>query len=202
MINHKDKEYIVTAFGQLQNREELLKLLNFSKKVLFGKDASLFEMSQLTFYYNHRVGGKRYRSFTIPKRSGGTRKIHAPVDGLRLIQQCLNLILKCVYKAQSQAHGFTENRSIKTNAAVHAGNYYVFNVDLKDFFSSIDQARVWKVLQLPPFNLLFGQEDLVPKKVRYELVNIISALCCTRMFVERPNEKGRLVKVIKNVLPM
>jgi hypothetical protein len=44
-------------------------------------------------------------------------------------------------------------KSIVDNAKIHVGNNYVYNIDLKDFFPSIDQARVWKCLQLSPFNL-------------------------------------------------
>ncbi len=48
--------------------------------------------------------------------------------------------------------GFTEGRSVVTNAQKHIGHNYVFNTDLKDFFPSIDKSRVWKRLQLAPFN--------------------------------------------------
>jgi hypothetical protein len=49
--------------------------------------------------------------------------------------------------------GFVRNKSVVDNAQLHAGNLYVYNIDLKDFFPSVDQARVWKCLQLKPFNL-------------------------------------------------
>lgn len=63
--------------------------------------------------------------------------------------------------------GFTSGRSVLNNAKVHVGHNYVFNIDLKDFFSSIPQARVWKRLQLAPFN--FPQE----------IANILAGLCCS-----------------------
>jgi len=49
--------------------------------------------------------------------------------------------------------GFTRNRSIVDNARKHEGQRFVYNIDLKDFFPSIDQARIEKCLQLKPFNL-------------------------------------------------
>ena len=49
--------------------------------------------------------------------------------------------------------GFVKNRSIVDNAKLHVGNRYVYNIDIKDFFPSVDQARVWKCLQLKPFDL-------------------------------------------------
>jgi hypothetical protein len=62
-------------------------------------------------------------------------------------------ILQCVFEPHPAAHGFSWNKSIVDNARLHVGSRYVFNVDLKDFFPSIDQARIWKCLQLKPFNL-------------------------------------------------
>ena len=47
--------------------------------------------------------------------------------------------------------GFTYGRSIVDNAKAHLGQNYILNLDLKDFFPSIKQARVWKRLQLAPF---------------------------------------------------
>jgi hypothetical protein len=97
---------------------------------------------------------KRYVEFNIKKKSGANRTINAPVAGLKAIQRTLSLILQCVFEPHKAAMGFVKNRSIVDNANVHIGNRYVYNIDLKDFFSSIDQARVWKCFQLPPFNLI------------------------------------------------
>ena len=47
--------------------------------------------------------------------------------------------------------GFATGKSVVDNARMHTNQNYVFNIDLKDFFPSIDQARVWKRLQLAPF---------------------------------------------------
>ena len=39
-------------------------------------------------------------------------------------------------------HGFIKERSIITNAELHKGKRFVFNVDLEDFFPSINFGRV------------------------------------------------------------
>lgn len=95
----------------------------------------------------------RYRSFTVKKKSGSLRTIHAPVKGLKAIQKTLAFILQCVFEPHKAAMGFVRDKSIVDNARLHEGNRYVYNIDLKDFFPSIDQARFWKCLQLGPFNL-------------------------------------------------
>jgi RNA-directed DNA polymerase len=67
------------------------------------------------------------------------------------LQKTLALILQAVFEPHNAATGFVWERSIVDNAKLHVGSNYVYNIDLKDFFQSIDQARVWKTLQLKPF---------------------------------------------------
>lgn len=69
-----------------------------------------------------------------------------------LMLSYVNTILKALYTPSDYAMGFTEGRSVVDNAKKHLGMNYVLNLDLKDFFPSIVQPRVWKRLQLKPFN--------------------------------------------------
>lgn len=82
-----------------------------------------------------------------------------------LLLRYVNEIFKAVYTPSDYVMGFTEGRSVVTNANKHKGHNYVFNTDLKDFFPSIHQARVWKRLQLKP--LFFKQP----------IANILAGLC-------------------------
>lgn len=187
-------KYIRNAFQTMKSKEELLDLLNYSKRILFGEKTLPFQLKTLTYYSNPKVATNRYVSFTIVKKSGKNRQIHAPIKGLKAIQRSLNLIFQVVFTPHPAATGFTNNKSITDNAFQHIGSNYVYNVDLKDFFPSVDQARVWKCLQLKPFNL-------TKESGRLELANIIAAICCSRMEVERLNNEGQWEKVTKNVLP-
>lgn len=146
-------DQIRTAFEKMQSKEDLLHLLNEVKPLIYGEKAVPFELKQLTWYANPKLGGKRYAEFKIKKKSGSQRSIHAPVKGLKALQKPLAFILQCVYEPHKAAMGFVRERSIVDNAKIHVGSNYVYNIDLKDFFPSIDQARVWKTLQLKPFNL-------------------------------------------------
>lgn len=146
-------DQIRTAFEKMQSKEDLLHLLNEVKPLIYGEKAVPFELKQLTWYANPKLGGKRYAEFKIKKKSGSQRSIHAPVKGLKALQKTLAFILQCVYEPHKAAMGFVRERSIVDNAKIHVGSNYVYNIDLKDFFPSIDQARVWKCLQLKPFNL-------------------------------------------------
>ncbi|MBL0065534.1 MAG: RNA-directed DNA polymerase [Bacteroidetes bacterium] len=146
-------DQIRIAFEKMQSREDLLQLLNEAKPLIYGDNTVPFELKQLTWYANPKIGRKRYAEFKIKKKSGVERCIHAPVKGLKSLQKTLSFVLQCVYEPHNAAMGFVRGKSIVDNAKLHAGSNYVYNIDLKDFFPSVDQARVWKCLQLKPFNL-------------------------------------------------
>jgi len=148
---HIDK--IRTTFQKMQDKEDFLKLMNEAKALIYGKNAVPFKMRQFTWYAYPSLGSKSYKEFKIKKKSGSYRYIHSPAIGLKAIQKVLAFILQCVFEPNKAATGFIWNKSIVNNAKIHLGMNYVYNIDLKDFFPSIDQARIWKTLQLKPFNL-------------------------------------------------
>lgn len=152
-ISEKHVSQLRQAFLSMQSKDDLLALLNNCKTILYGDKAFPFELKQITYYSNPAIASKRYTTFVIPKKSGGDRKIHAPVKGLKVIQKCLNLLLQSLYTPHKAASGFILGKSIVDNAKLHIGSNYVLNIDLKDFFPTIDQARIWKRLQFVPFNL-------------------------------------------------
>jgi hypothetical protein len=152
-LEEKHIAEIKAAFERMQSKEDLLHLLNAVKPLIYGDKTLPFKLKQLTWHANPKLGGKRYTSFQVKKKSGSERTIHAPVNGLKAIQKTLALILQCVFEPHEAATGFVRKKSIVDNAKIHIGRRYVYNIDLKDFFFSIEQARVWKMLQLKPFNL-------------------------------------------------
>ncbi|MCA9033216.1 MAG: RNA-directed DNA polymerase, partial [Planctomycetaceae bacterium] len=76
------------------------------------------------------------------KKTGGIRKISAPMPRLKRLQEwILSNILEKV-PLQDAAHGFRRGRSIVTNAAPHVGQDVVLNMDLENFFPTIDFPRI------------------------------------------------------------
>ena len=192
-IEAKHKKEIKSAFNKLQTKEDLLALINYVKKLHFGEKAYPIAIKQFNFHYSPKANKKRYIEFTIKKKSGADRTISAPNNGLKEIQHCLNTIFQAVYTVNPNAFGFVQGRSIVDNAMIHANSIYVYNIDLKDFFPSIEQARIWGRLQHPPYSLN-------EKTNRLKLANIIASLCCHEMEVERLKE-GELLTEKRNVLP-
>jgi hypothetical protein len=93
-----------------------------------------------------------YREFTIPKRSGGTRRIHAPDDALKAVQRRILHRLLGRLKAHPAAHGFERGRSIVTNARAHVGRAVVLRMDLKDFFPATGEKRVYQYFRKVGWN--------------------------------------------------
>ncbi len=101
-------------------------------------------LSRLRFLaYDRSVSTvSHYKRFYLLKKSGGKRLISAPMPYLKTAQYwILNHILRKIQPTE-QAHGFTSDRSIVTNAQPHTGKDVVVNLDLKDFFPSISYRRV------------------------------------------------------------
>lgn len=86
--------------------------------------------------------GRMYHSFDISKASGGKRTISAPDKRLKMLQRKIATLLGEVYKPRNAVHGFVLERSVKTNALCHVNRKFIINLDLKDFFPSITEARV------------------------------------------------------------
>lgn len=134
-------------------------------------------LEQLRYYSNPNNLKGRFRTFEIPKKSGGVRIITAPQDpNYQWILRVLAEMLEHAYTPSDHAMGFVKNRSVKLNAQAHEGKNYVFNLDLKDFFPSIRQARVCARLQCPPFSL------------NRELATTIAGLVSMRLETTSPTE--------------
>lgn len=94
----------------------------------------------------------RYTEFAVPKKAGGIRIIRAPHKTLKVIQKRLAQDLSAIEahleakRVQKRgcvlAHGFKKSFSIMTNGENHRRRRYVLNIDLKDFFPSINFGRV------------------------------------------------------------
>ena len=153
-------DQIREQFADLQSKEDLVKLLSYAKSTLYGKGCKPVQLKSLTYFANPNLCKKRYLTFTIKKKSGDDRIIHAPVKGLKSILRSLNFVLQCIYQPHEAATGFVREKSIVDNAKKHVGHHYVLNMDLKDFFHSFDRNRVKMGFMFEPFNLNGDKEPL------------------------------------------
>ena len=147
-------------FAPMQSKEDLAKLLSFAGDLHYGKKMKPVQLQALNYYANPKICKKRYEAFTIKKKSGEDRIIHAPVNGLKYILQALNVVLQHMYVPHISVTGFAKQKSIVDNAQRHIGYNYVYNLDLKDFFYSFDRNRVKLGFMGKPFHLNKGKEPL------------------------------------------
>lgn len=200
------KEEIVYRVNRMNTKADLLSLLNELKADDLGDAAYPFTMKQINYYCNPNKTQRRYTHFEIPKKSGGKRQITAPTRTLKSLLTYVNVILQTMYQPLPCVMGFTPKRSVADNARSHIGKHYVFNIDLKDFFPSVAQARVWKKLQLPPFNFKDNEDTGMKRRV---LADIIAGMCCMRidgntdsaLYQELKERKGNVGKDVLYVLP-
>ena len=129
MLVSKTKDDIRSQFRSLSTTEDLAAMLEVS-------------IDTLRWHAVRSDIAERYRSFKIPKKSGGERTILAPSPGLKLLQRKINYVLQMLYQPRGATCGFVLDRSTKQNAMPHHGNRWVFNIDLEDFFPSINYGRV------------------------------------------------------------
>lgn len=88
-----------------------------------------------------------YRSFRLKKKGTGYRHIAAPKKKLKQIQTKLNEMILNKIEPSEYAHGFRKNYSIVSNARIHLNSEIIYNLDLKDFFTSIKFDKVIQVFK-------------------------------------------------------
>ncbi|MBV7440726.1 reverse transcriptase family protein [Weeksellaceae bacterium TAE3-ERU29] len=159
-IEQQHIDFVKEEFAKIQTKEDLLCLLNNAKKIIYKGKCTPISLRQLTYFANPNFCKERYRSFTIKKKSGADRLIHAPEKGLKSILRPLNFILQCIDDPHKSATGFVLDKSIVDNAKKHIDKPYVYNIDIKDFFHSFTKSWVKYGFMTAPFNLGKEKEDL------------------------------------------
>lgn len=124
-------------FNEVKTRNELADFLGIKR-------------STLSYVLYKKKTENYYISFEIPKKSGGERKIDAPVGTLKSIQKKLaDKLYRYQEKIRAEnkiipkiSNAFEKGKNIITNAEIHRNKRFVLNIDLKDFFHSFHFGRV------------------------------------------------------------
>lgn len=124
--------------NQIKNKEDLAGFLEIPLReltcILYGKKTESY-----------------YEEFEIPKRTGGKRVIHAPRGPLKRILETLSKELYLQQELERNIgkipHGFIKRRSIITNAQPHVNKRVIINVDIENFFGSINSGRIYGFLK-------------------------------------------------------
>jgi len=115
---------------QLGSLDDISKELRLSKKLIFNYT---------------KFQGSFYKTYSIPKKSGGSRIISQPNKSLKSVQAWIlhNILYKI--KSSEYSQGFDLGNSIAENAQQHIGNNCIVNIDIKNYFDTISFKRVYKL---------------------------------------------------------
>lgn len=154
----------------------------------YNENKKIFEWSL------HLIRNKKYRHKQITKKNGNKRKLSIPPSAVKTTQKKLSNLLNQIYIPPKPIHGFVKatdefSRGIYTNAHIHIKKNVVINIDIADFFDTINFGRVRGLFLANPFNL---DENLATKFAQLIIYNnklpqgaptspIISNLICRRM---------------------
>lgn len=127
---------------------------------LFGTTA---DRLRFNLYSGKRPG---YRKFEVPKKSGGARVILSPPPMIRELQTTLLRYLTTLAPPKESVHGFAIGRSILSNAVTHVPARVVLNLDLEDFFPTINFGRVYGVFRNHPF------------RFPHNIAVLLAQICC------------------------
>jgi len=160
--NRKLKPYLERTL------EDSVKLLSALKSV--SDVAKFFEVpkGKLLYILYEIEDSKKYRFFEIQKKRGGHRSIKAPIGGISILLNKLKEPLKELYRTKSCVHGFVDGKSIVSNASEHTKKKYVLNIDLKDFYGSINFGRVRGLFMSRPFNMSADSASVVAHLCTHE----------------------------------
>jgi RNA-directed DNA polymerase len=124
---------------------------NLRKKnlpVIFNiKHLSLITKIEKQFIYSSILRQRQendYKIFTIRKRDGKYRTIHAPNEKLKSIQSYINREILSKISPHHSCFSYHPNGGIKKCALQHTEAKLLFKYDLEDFFFHINEISIYK----------------------------------------------------------
>lgn len=153
---------IKIRFSKINNVNEFAALLNYIENIIYNPDKELHPITFKHLYFLSKTKDTRYNDFFISKKNGDLRLISTPDNLLKRVQNLINILLQIVFKSHAHycSNGFLIGKDIKRNAIPHTNKRFVLNIDIKDFFPSVNFRRVKVVLGLSPFKLTDHREKI------------------------------------------
>jgi retron-type reverse transcriptase len=96
---------------------------------------------------------KKYKVYTIPKRTSGKRTIAHPAKKLKEYQRALTILLEQFLPVHNAAFAYRKNIGIKQNAKQHLKSKYLLKMDFKNFFHSIHPDLFFSIIEKQEIDL-------------------------------------------------
>lgn len=107
-----------------------------------------------------QTASNRYFLFSIPKRSGGERRIAHPARPLKAVQRWLNSRYFSKLAIHPSAMAYRKGTNIRMNAEAHAKSAFTLRVDFRDFFPNFSILNVYQYLKDHQDLLAIDDRDL------------------------------------------
>ena len=117
-----------------------------------------------------RTASHRYREYDIPKRTRGKRRISQPTPELKFLQRWLNRNVFNALTVHESVFSYRFGIGISDNAKVHLKNDYLLKVDFANFFPSIKDHDIRRILD----ELVFQESTPIAKE---DIGDILSIVC-------------------------
>ncbi|HAY47826.1 retron St85 family RNA-directed DNA polymerase [Thalassospira sp.] len=95
-----------------------------------------------------RSANNRYCTYSIPKRDGTPRQISQPSKKLKFVQRWLAKRVFVNLPVHKSATAYLPGVGIRKNALEHASSKYLLKMDMSDFFPSIREEDIVKLMLL------------------------------------------------------
>jgi len=86
-----------------------------------------------------------YSYYLIRKKKNGFRRIIAPHKPIKFLQDWIKINILDKTTVSNLATGFIKGKSILDNAKAHQNSEVILNLDLKNFFETINERRVYGI---------------------------------------------------------
>lgn len=139
-------------------KTEIIKLNMLGLPVIQNLDdfSVVTHISKYTIYQLSEHSDKYYKTYKIPKKSGGKRKISQPSKKLKGLQSWILVNILNKIQVSPSCKGFRQGSSILENALPHIGSNTILNLDLKNFFPTITSNQVYNVFKTIGYNKLIA----------------------------------------------
>lgn len=105
----------------------------------------------------------KYKVYSIPKRTSGSRIIAHPSKLLKIYQRKTIQLLTDVLPVHQAACAYKKGTGIKHNAMKHRKSKYLLKMDFQNFFHSITPALLFKIVSKTNVKLTKEDKNLLTK---------------------------------------
>jgi len=139
-------------------KTEIIKLNMLGLPVIQSLDdfSEQTHISKYTIYQLSYYSNKQYKIYSIPKKTGGVRRISQPSRKLKAIQSWILVTILNKLQVSDSCKGFKLGSSTLENAKPHIGAAIVINLDIKEFFSTVTDLQVFNIFKTIGYNNLIS----------------------------------------------